>query len=282
LKGLKQDFDAPSLRETPLSPLPKTSQRIDEQGLSRTRLPQGLGTFVHQYSGAISLRDRNSRALSHSVFSCAKDRRLDRWSAEPSMRWKQCARGLAMIELEVERLLPEAQRYLKRAGLMNVAFPAWAVAAALELDLVWAEETCMSSRTVVFSLNAQARMSCLTARASSFYVFAHGLYREVMYQRQPQQGGPEDIFDSSAARRTIPQDVRQASRARWPCTMKQAATCTRDSSLRMAAKHAQQRLAYAGRTVAGTRLPNCGEYERWNSRDPRTIFNATWRIDGRA
>jgi len=89
-----------------------------------------------------------------------------------------------MIELEIERLSEDAQRLLEAGSLMSVAFSAWAVAAALEKDAIETEEAC----------NALARQLHFVVRAgqdelpdgstSAFYVFAHGLYREVLYQRQ--------------------------------------------------------------------------------------------------
>jgi len=89
-----------------------------------------------------------------------------------------------MVELEIERLREDEQRLLEAASLLSIAFPAWAVAAALAQDPVETEE----------ALDALARRLHFVVRAgkdelpdgttSAFYVFAHGLYREVLYQRQ--------------------------------------------------------------------------------------------------
>lgn len=89
-----------------------------------------------------------------------------------------------MIELEIARLPGDEQSILEAGSLMPVAFPAWAAAAALEKDVAEIEETC----------NALARRLHFVVRAgedelpdgtrSTFYVFTHGLYREVLYQRQ--------------------------------------------------------------------------------------------------
>ncbi len=67
---------------------------------------------------------------------------------------------------------------------MPIAFPAWAVAAALEEGLDEIENAC----------DELARRTGLVQRAghddlpdgtrSDFYAFIHGLYREVLYQRQ--------------------------------------------------------------------------------------------------
>jgi predicted ATPase len=89
-----------------------------------------------------------------------------------------------MVELELDRLSERDQRLLEAGSLMPVAFPAWAVAAALEEDSCEIEEAC----------EALARRCCFVQRAGSeelpngsatgFYAFTHGIYRDVLYQRQ--------------------------------------------------------------------------------------------------
>jgi len=89
-----------------------------------------------------------------------------------------------MVELEVERLTQDEQRLLEAASLMHVAFPAWAVAAALELDPVEVEEACdRLARRLHFVVRA-GQDELPDGSRSAFYVFAHGLYRQVLYQRQ--------------------------------------------------------------------------------------------------
>ena len=85
---------------------------------------------------------------------------------------------------EAMRLDPADQRLLEAASLMSVAFPAWAVAAALERDAVETEEACDAlARRLHFVVRAGLD-EMPDGTTSAFYVFAHGLYREVLYRRQ--------------------------------------------------------------------------------------------------
>jgi predicted ATPase len=89
-----------------------------------------------------------------------------------------------MIEMEIGRLSEHEQHMLEAASLMRVAFPAWAVAAALQKDSLETEEACDAlARRLHFVLRAgQDEMP--DGSRSAFYVLAHGLYREVLYHRQ--------------------------------------------------------------------------------------------------
>ena len=67
---------------------------------------------------------------------------------------------------------------------MSVAFTAWAVAAALEMDPVETEEAVDAlARRVHFVVRA-GQDELPDGTVSSFYVFAHRIYREVLYSRQ--------------------------------------------------------------------------------------------------
>jgi predicted ATPase len=89
-----------------------------------------------------------------------------------------------MIELEIERLAPGDQRLLEAASLINVAFPAWAVAAALEADVAEIEDACDDLARRLYFVRRAGEDELPDGTRSAFYVFAHGLYREVLYQRQ--------------------------------------------------------------------------------------------------
>ncbi len=89
-----------------------------------------------------------------------------------------------MIELEIERLSPDDQRLLEAGSLINVAFPAWAVAAALEEDTPETEEACDELAHRLYFVRRAGQDELPDGTRSAFYVFAHGLYREVLYQRQ--------------------------------------------------------------------------------------------------
>ena len=89
-----------------------------------------------------------------------------------------------MIELEIERLSPDEQHMLEAGSVMDVAFPAWAVAAALEKDAAETEETCDELARRLYFVKRAGQDELPDGTRSAFYVFAHGLYREVLYQRQ--------------------------------------------------------------------------------------------------
>jgi predicted ATPase len=192
LKALRQDLLLHRLcTELALAPLAKMAVRhLLSKELGQDALPIGLDTYVYQYSEgnplfAVAL-------LKHLI----AERYLAQEDGSDSVHWQQRAafpdidtglpRELAqLIDPEIEQLCAEDQRILEAASLMRVVFPAWAVAAALQQDPAQIEEAC----------DKLARRSCFVQRAgydelpdgtrSDFYAFAHGLYREVLYQKQP-------------------------------------------------------------------------------------------------
>jgi predicted ATPase len=151
-----------------------------------------------------------------------------------------------LIDPEIERLSPDEQRILEAASLMRVVFPAWAVAAALEQDRTETEEAC----------DKLARRLCFVYRAghdelpdgtrSDFYAFAHGLYREVLYQKQSASRRAkrhtriaERLGELFAGRED---DVAREMAMHYEAAgnWKRATT-----ALRTAARHAHQRQAYS-------------------------------------
>lgn len=89
-----------------------------------------------------------------------------------------------MIELEIDRLNPRDRRLLEAGSLLPVAFPAWAVAAALNEDAVDTEEACDELARRLYFVRRAGNEELPDGTRSAFYVFAHGLYREVLYHRQ--------------------------------------------------------------------------------------------------
>jgi predicted ATPase len=191
LKGLKQDLLMRRLCvEKELEPLKKTAVCAWLRNeLEQEVLPAGLAEFVYQRSEGNPLFV--TAVLAHLITQEV----LVRSGANGSAHWKQqepfpeMDAGVPdqlsrMIDLEIERLSEEEQRLLEAASLMSVAFPAWAVAAALEKDPVETEEACDAlARRLHFVVRA-GRDELPDGTTSAFYVFAHGLYREVLYQRQ--------------------------------------------------------------------------------------------------
>ena len=191
LKELKQDLLMRHLCiELALAPLGKTAVcQLVSRELGQELLPPGLGDFVHRRSEGNPLFV--IAILNHLI----AQRTLVRKRDGPAPAWEQRApfaepdaavpSELAqMIGLEIERLSPEDQRLLEAGSLIDVAFPAWAVAAALEKDPAETEEDCDALARRLYFVHRAGEDELPDGTCSAFYVFAHGLYREVLYQRQ--------------------------------------------------------------------------------------------------
>ena len=191
LRRLKNDLFMRRLcAELALTPLrrPAVAELLCAE-LEQLALPVGLADFVFERS------EGNPLFILAVVEHLIALGVLMRRGANEAVRWELCGpfpeleAGVPdplarMIELEVERLGEEEQRLLEAASLMTVAFPAWAVAAALEMDPVETEEACDGlARRLHFVVRA-GQDELPDGTRSAFYVFAHGLYREVLYQRQ--------------------------------------------------------------------------------------------------
>jgi predicted ATPase len=188
LKGLKEDLLLRRLcSEMELAPLKKAAVReLIGRELGEAELPAGLADFVYLRS------EGNPLFVTAVVEHLIAQRLLVRNSAG---QWEQCApfqemdAGIPdqlarMIETEIGRLSEDEQQLLEAASLMHVAFPAWAVAAALRKDPVETEEACDAlARRLHFVVRA-GQDELPDGSRSAFYVLAHGLYREVLYQRQ--------------------------------------------------------------------------------------------------
>jgi predicted ATPase/DNA-binding winged helix-turn-helix (wHTH) protein len=253
LKELKQDLLIRRLcAEIALAPLAKAAvKELIGRELGQEALPPGLAGFVHQRSEGNPLFA--IAILEHLI----AQRILVREGAGDPARWERSApfdeaesgvpdQLAQMIELEIEQLNPSEQRILEAGSLMNVAFPAWAVGAALEQDSAATEEACDELACRLHFVHRAGQDELPDGNSSAFYVFAHELYREVLLRRQP------------AARRSA-MHIRIAQRlgelfagrqANVACEMamhyevagdwQRAATALRD-----AARHASQRSAFA-------------------------------------
>jgi predicted ATPase len=157
--------------------------------LAQQALPPGLADFVSQRS------EGNPLFVIAVLENLIAQGVLARGSAGIDAPWEQLApfpeteagvpdQLARMIDLEIERLSEDEQRLLEAGSLMSVAFPAWAVAAALQKDAVETEEACDGlARRLHFVVRA-GQDELPDGTKSAFYVLAHGLYREVLYQRQ--------------------------------------------------------------------------------------------------
>ena len=191
LKALKQDLLIRRLAlELTLEPLDRRAVReLLIRELAQPCLPAGLDDFIYARS------EGNPLFVIAMLEHLIAQRYLVRETTAACAEWKQRApfpeieAGVPdelsqMIELEIERLNPVDQRLLEAASLMNVAFPAWAVAAALEEDPAETEEACDDLARRLYFVRRAGQDELPDGTRSAFYVFAHGLYREVLYQRQ--------------------------------------------------------------------------------------------------
>ena len=253
LKGLKHDLTMRRLcAEIVLEPLAKTAVKLLlARELKQEALPSGLSGLVHQFSGGNPLFVL--AILEHLIAQGY----LVRQMVDGIEQWGQCGTtaemaanvpaGLAqMIELELDRLGAEDRRLLEAGSLIDVAFPAWAVAAALEKDVAEAEEALDQLARRLSFVQRVGQDELPDGSRSAFYVFAHGIYREVLYQRQSA---------ARLARRHIRVAVRlgelfagrKANVAREMALHFEAGCDWQRAvdSLRIAADHAAQRQAYA-------------------------------------
>jgi predicted ATPase/DNA-binding winged helix-turn-helix (wHTH) protein len=252
LKWLKQDLLTRRLcAEIALAPLTKTAVReLLSRELTQEALPPELVDFVHRHS------EGNPLFVIAILEHLIAQRFLVREGTDHAVRWKQRAPlqdleasvpdGLAqMIELEIERLSPEDQRLLEAGSLISVAFPAWTVAAALEEDAAETEEACDELARRLYFVERAGEDELPDGTRSAFYVFAHGLYREVLYQRQVATRRAKrhiriaerlgELFAGREANVAREMALHYEAAGNW----QRAA-----SALRAAARHAQQRQAY--------------------------------------
>lgn len=191
LKGMKQDLLMRRLcSEIALPPLSKPAiKELLNRQLNREQRPQGLDSFVYRHSGGNPLF--TIAVLEHLILQHF----LVREVADGAAQWMQRAslqemeasvpeRLAQLIELEIERLSLDEQRILEAGSLISVAFPAWAVAAALEMDASDCEEVCDELARRLHFVERVGQDELPGGERSTFYVFAHELYREVLYQRQ--------------------------------------------------------------------------------------------------
>lgn len=175
--------------EIVLAPLPKSAVlALLAAELGATELPAGLPAFIQQRSEGNPLFA--TIILRHLI----AHRLLRRRGADGNARW-ELAPNFAdeagvpdelaqMVEIEIERLSPEEQRLLEAGSLLPVAFPAWAVAAALESDPADTEEACEALARKVHFLERAGQDELPDGSRSAFFVFSHAIYREVLYHRQ--------------------------------------------------------------------------------------------------
>jgi predicted ATPase len=191
LKGLRLDLLMRRLcAELPLTPLRKTAVRaLLSRKLAQDVLPPELPDFVFQRSegNPLFVIAVVEHLIARGVLIRRGENGTDQW--EQCLPFPEMEDGVPdslarMIEMEIVRLGDEDQRVLEAASLMSFAFPAWAVAAALGKDSVETEEACDALARRLHFVVRVGQDELPDGTRSTFYVFAHGLYREILYLRQ--------------------------------------------------------------------------------------------------
>jgi predicted ATPase len=252
-KALKHDLLMKRLcEEMALEPLSKHAVcELLMAELKQEQLPRGLSSFVHKHSDgnplfAIAILEH---LIAERFLICDTTSGSARW--EHRAPFEEMELGVPkelgqMIELEISRLTPREQLVLEAGSLVSVAFPAWAVAAALDEDVAETEEACDGLARRLYFLERAGEDDLPDGTHSPFYVFAHGLYREVLYKRQASTRRSKR-HSRIAERLGQLFSGREANVAREMAFHYEAADDWQHAvkALREAARHAQQRRAYA-------------------------------------
>ncbi len=187
LKRLKQDLDTHKLcTEAALRPLDKAAvSEYLARELKQATLPKGLPSLVHQHSEGNPLF--MIAMLEHLIAQGFIRQEAGCWHLQSDLA--EIEMGVPtvlseMIEMQIEGLDAEDQRLLEAASLIGVVFPAWAAAAAVAGDLEDIEEQYEKLARRMHFLHAAGHDELPDGTRSAFYVFAHGLYREVLRGRQ--------------------------------------------------------------------------------------------------
>lgn len=188
LKGLKEDLSTRRLCcEIALGPLNREAvadyllRRLDAK-----TLPGGLASFIHQHSegNPLFMTATFEHLRSQGLLECnGGEWQLALPLAEIELGIPDGLSG--MIELQLEKLNESERRLLEAGSIVGAIFPAWAAAAALKADVLDVEDEYASLARRTHLLNAAGQDELPDGTRSTFYVFAHGLFREALYARQP-------------------------------------------------------------------------------------------------
>ena len=187
LKRLRQDLVTHKLcTDVSLPPLQRDAVReylVKE--MKQEMLPKGLPSFVHQHSEGNPLF--MIAMLEHLIAQGFLGQVAGAWQLRSALTEIDMGVPTAlseMIEMQIDRLDAADQRLLEAASLIGVVFPAWAAAAALDGDLEEIEDQYEKLTRRLHFLHPAGHDELPDGTQSAFYVFAHGLYREVLRARQ--------------------------------------------------------------------------------------------------
>ncbi len=192
LKRLKQDLQTHKLcADVSLGPLERDAVReylvlqLNGQETNSETLPKGLASFVHQHCEGNPLF--MIAMLEHLIAQGSIRQEGGVWQLRSPLTEIDMGVPTAlseMIEMQIDRLDAADQRLLEAASLIGVIFPAWAAAAALDGDLEDIEDQYETLARRLHFLHPAGHDELPDGTQSASYVFAHGLYREVLRARQ--------------------------------------------------------------------------------------------------
>ncbi|HZD49699.1 MAG TPA: hypothetical protein VE178_13235, partial [Silvibacterium sp.] len=188
LRLLEQDLRT-SRRSEELCLGPLTKQSVAaylRRELSSDSLPSGLVSLIHQNSAGNPLF--MIAALDHLraqrvILSKSGQVTLSVPLAEIELGVPDSLSGV--IELRLDRLSDQDRTLLEAGSISGTIFPAWAAAAVLDRNLDEVEEAYAALIRRVRLLSIAGQDELPDGSRSTFYVFAHALYREVLYTRMP-------------------------------------------------------------------------------------------------
>jgi predicted ATPase len=188
LRRLQQDLATGGrIEELRLGPLEK--QAVCEylcRKLNAEKLPAGLCSLIHQHSAGNPLFV--TAILDH--LRAQRVLRIENGIVVLSQPLSEIELGVPdglarVIELQLDRLSDEDRRLLEAGSISGTIFPAWAAGAALKRAVEDMEEAYASLVRRVRLLSVAGHDELPDGSRSTFYVFAHELYRQVLYDRIP-------------------------------------------------------------------------------------------------
>lgn len=165
------------------------AEMIEAHLKQASSLPHGLSEFIYEHSEgnprfAIAILEH---LIAERVLSPLQAGDTTLWELRgPLVKDDAATPGelARMVELEIEHLTPHQQNVLEAASLVPVAFAAWLVAAALDEEVATVEECCDELTRHISFVKRAGEDELPDGTRSSFYVFAHAFYRDVLYRRQ--------------------------------------------------------------------------------------------------
>ncbi|HUB50845.1 MAG TPA: AAA family ATPase [Terracidiphilus sp.] len=192
LRALKHDLLVRKLcTEAALEPFPRSAvASLIMEELHQTTLPPGLSEFVHHHSegNPLFVISIVEHLIAQQILVCSGQNGSTQWEIRSPLNTigsEVPGRLAEMVELEIEHLAPDERELLEAGSLLNIVFPAWAVAAAIGCDAAEVEERCDAIVRSLHFVERAGEDELPGGARSAFYVFAHEVYREVLYQRQP-------------------------------------------------------------------------------------------------